>query len=518
MTTVARTPLVVDDRSGWWEGAPEDLHRDLLATTKVSDIGLLTEMTGHARQAVLDGIPGFAYRQDRDHGDASEIAMIIRSGLWRVLYYEAAVLGPDLGPGGREIAGIAVLEHVTTRARALVGKAHLPSAVQAHWDEPRAEKYRACVQKYRARMNALAKAWKVDAQLAFADWNLDLHEPWVRDYIAKAWPELDAPTPKQTPPGATHDRRLIDWFLSTGVDIEDWVILPRTRASDHKPTRLTAAIPAPKETPTMPTNVFAKADTKAQWFADSHPGSHLNLTAETMVVCFHTTEGTGYDGYKGGATAPNYTGRPDIPRKALFWRAHFPDDMSSRALQNDAGGVETNRLNVVQVELVGTCNPAHRRSWNGEGKLLAGRDYIYWPDAPDWALKGVAEWVADQHNRHGLQLVAPRKFLPYPQSYGEKNPNRLTGPEWRKFVGVCGHQHVPENDHGDPGDLDVDRILELARELVAPTRTKPKPVLTRGDDIDDAIAALKKATPSKTNAPKVKAALDSLLSITPKEK
>src|SRR4051794_6731271 len=126
-------------------------------------------------------------------------------------------------------------------------------------------------------------------------------------------------------------------------------------------------------------STYAKANTTAQWFQDNYPGSVMNPN----VVVLHTTETTGWPPYGGGATAPNYTARPNIAAKRLEWRAHFPDERSSRALKNLTGGVETNTLNVVQVELIGTCDASKRERW---GSLRAGRDYIYLPDAPEWLL------------------------------------------------------------------------------------------------------------------------------------
>ena len=35
-------------------------------------------------------------------------------------------------------------------------------------------------------------------------------------------------------------------------------------------------------------------------------------------------------------------------------------------------------------------------------------------------------------------------------------------PEWRNAYGIVGHQHVPENVHGDPGDLKIARLLRFA--------------------------------------------------------
>jgi hypothetical protein len=180
------------------------------------------------------------------------------------------------------------------------------------------------------------------------------------------------------------------------------------------------------------------------------------------VVVLHTTEGGSWPTYSGGANAPHLTAMPDKRARKLVWRQHFPVTMSSRALRNEPGGVETNTLNCIQVELVGSCDPKHR---DGYGAL-------YWPDAPEWALRGLAAFLHWAHMEWDVRLDAPVLWLPYPESYGNTRA-RFTGVQWRDFYGVCGHQHVPENLHGDPGNLDVHRVLEYARELGAPPPAEP---------------------------------------------
>lgn len=216
---------------------------------------------------------------------------------------------------------------------------------------------------------------------------------------------------------------------------------------------------------------YPKADKTTQWFADDFEGDRLELSADTFVGVIHTTETIGWPGYNGGATAPNYTGHP--PLKGISpgqWRAHFPDEMSSRALRNQAGGVETNTLNAVQFELIGTCDPKHAKSWNGQGRYIAGKHYVYWPNATDAQLKWLAGIMADMHVRHGAKFVAPA-FWAYPRSYGATS-NRFTFSEWRNFAGWCGHQHVPENAHGDPGSLNVARAITFAKAMVAPAKPR----------------------------------------------
>lgn len=193
----------------------------------------------------------------------------------------------------------------------------------------------------------------------------------------------------------------------------------------------------------------------AYWYGSKYPGNAM----ESNVGVLHTTEGTTLPDYGGGASAPNITGLPDIPNKKIKWYQHFDVDRSSRALVNASGGVETNTLNAFQAELVGTCDPSHRTSW---GSRKAGVDYIYWPDAPDWALREVAVLVAWLHDNHGFRNVSTVTFKPYPASYGSGNGVRLTGAQWSNYYGWLGHQHVPENLHGDPGDIDIAKILAYA--------------------------------------------------------
>jgi hypothetical protein len=177
---------------------------------------------------------------------------------------------------------------------------------------------------------------------------------------------------------------------------------------------------------------------------------------DVNVVVLHTTEGRSLPGYEGGATAPNLTAVPDLAARKLRWYQHFDIDRSSRALVNLSGGVETNTLNVCQVELVGTCDPTTHKKWGSA-------PHIYWPEAPDWALAEVAEFLRWMHANHGVPLSGPTKWPAYPSSYGSAAGARMSGSAWNSFSGVCGHMHVPENVHGDPGAIDFARLIALAK-------------------------------------------------------
>ncbi|MGW1258447.1 peptidoglycan recognition protein family protein [Streptomyces sp. NPDC002513] len=162
------------------------------------------------------------------------------------------------------------------------------------------------------------------------------------------------------------------------------------------------------------------------------------------VIVLHTTEGGSWPDYSGGSVAPNFT------VKGGQVRQHFAANESSRALVNKSGGVQTNTLNVIQIELVGTCE--------------RGGPGLYWPNASDADLKPLADLVRWLTQQYPIPLMSTSKpWLAYPSSYGSKNGQRMNFAEWTNFRGICGHQHVPENDHGDPGNFPIDRLIALVK-------------------------------------------------------
>jgi hypothetical protein len=155
----------------------------------------------------------------------------------------------------------------------------------------------------------------------------------------------------------------------------------------------------------------------------------------------HTTETTGFPAYSNGQTAPHNT--VGLVGSRVEWRQHIPYNRAGRALRNPAGGVETNRTGTVQVEII----------W------YAGRIR----DLPAQLYDALAEWARWLEAEQGIPRECHVRFLPYPDSYGA-SPGRLGPTAWNALVGYHGHSNVPENDHGDPGAIDIARILRAAQE------------------------------------------------------
>lgn len=285
------------------------------------------------------------------------------------------------------------------------------------------------------------------------------------DVQPRLQPLLDAGLDQGGTKAVTHPPKArIDHILSTAPMVGQDVV--RGLHTDHN--GVVQEHDVTEEAPVTRKPDYPKADAEVQWFGGVFGGS----TIDPNVVVLHTTETTDWPGYNNAGTpgdsAPHYTAKPDLKACATGWRQHFSETISARALRNEAGGVETNTLNCVQVELIGTCDSAKAKTWKVGGVTLrAGVDYIYWPDAPAWALKDLAAFLTSIHKRRGVRLEAPKLWLPYPASYGQ-TAARMTGAEWEAFYGVCGHQHVPENSHGDPGDIDITTLLTLAGAAPAP--------------------------------------------------
>jgi len=238
---------------------------------------------------------------------------------------------------------------------------------------------------------------------------------------------------------------------------------------------------------------YPEANRTAQNFAGAYPGV---IFSSLRALVLHTTETSGWPGYSGGASAPTFTALPDYTNKKLLFRQHFPLNMSARALKNLSGGVNTNTTNVVQIELVGTSDKS------GPG--------MYWPEAPDWALDSLADFIKFLNVEWGIPKVSTVKWVAYPASYGFNASQRLSGSEWLNYRGILGHQHVAENDHGDPGLFPWSRLAKyLTKEDDLPLNTDDKTWIT--NTVKTQIAAAQNADVAALDTTVRKAIFDYLV-------
>lgn len=154
----------------------------------------------------------------------------------------------------------------------------------------------------------------------------------------------------------------------------------------------------------------------------------LNTSVPARIV-WHTTEGSSLPSYSG--SAPHFTLNP---KTGQLWQ-HIPIDRCAKALVNSAGGVETNRAHAIQVELIGFA-----------------KDTDNWTASTYREIADLARWIernASVARRCGVRFV------------GNGQTNHMTNAQWLAYKGHCGHQHVPENFHWDPGLFRIDLVLEI---------------------------------------------------------
>jgi uncharacterized protein YcbK (DUF882 family) len=164
---------------------------------------------------------------------------------------------------------------------------------------------------------------------------------------------------------------------------------------------------------------------------------------------FHTIEGEpSADGFR--KLAAGHTNPPHLwamPSADLLLQT-IPLNRSAYALARP-GSIQTNRLHAVQVEVHGFA-----------AKMV---------DATQETL----DWLADRLLGPVSRLVPIdlTRILPTGPGepcYGKNSSCRMKAADWQVFNGVCGHKHVPDNDHWDPGQLDLGKIAARARANAGP--------------------------------------------------
>jgi hypothetical protein len=94
-------------------------------------------------------------------------------------------------------------------------------------------------------------------------------------------------------------------------------------------------------------------------------------------------------------------------------------------------------------------------------------------------LAAISSWMRWVEVEAGVAPIAPLEFIGW-EGAGEAARSRMSSNEWMAFNGWCGHQHVPENDHWDPGRINIGRLLMTAgvsQNDVVDDSNDPEPAL-----------------------------------------
>jgi hypothetical protein len=170
-------------------------------------------------------------------------------------------------------------------------------------------------------------------------------------------------------------------------------------------------------------------------------------TRQPALIVLHSTETGrhGWPGYSDGSSCPHFTIDPETGEA----RQHVSLAYAARALKHPSGTPETNRAGAVQIEIIGTCDPSRKGS----------SSWLYLPNASSAQLANIRALLDKINAATGIGLATSVDFEPYPSPGYGSGPPRLSSSAWSSYKGVLGHQHVPSNDHGDPGNLDVAALL-----------------------------------------------------------
>jgi hypothetical protein len=174
-------------------------------------------------------------------------------------------------------------------------------------------------------------------------------------------------------------------------------------------------------------------------------------------IVIHTTETARLPGYREGSVAPHFTigvGDPgSLPNeesgRVRIWQ-HISLDRTASALRHNPGTIETNHMGAhcIQIECITYIG-------DQEAAGIVGNKGNF-PKALSKALAGLVGEITAALGDININ-IHPEKWSAS-GSYGEKASQRLSEKEWENFNGICGHEHVPNNTHWDPGAFDIEEF------------------------------------------------------------
>jgi N-acetyl-anhydromuramyl-L-alanine amidase AmpD len=210
-----------------------------------------------------------------------------------------------------------------------------------------------------------------------------------------------------------------------GTTWTPWSVFKNGRYRQH----LDDVVGAIEEVP-MPT--VSQPWMPAVQHVDRGGGTPVQWDGPTVVV-LHTTETDRRASYSG--TEPHF----EVDRDGSILQ-YVSLNRTAKALYNAPGGGETNRRRgrIIQIEMV-----------NRAGRIA---------DITDAQLDGVAECLRFVDTQLPFDKVEPPQGWFGSEAAWDGADSRFTREEWEAFGGICGHQHVIENDHWDPGVFPFQRL------------------------------------------------------------
>jgi len=196
----------------------------------------------------------------------------------------------------------------------------------------------------------------------------------------------------------------------------------------------------------------------------SVPGNSAGpFTSPRNKFLFHKTQGTSIEGAVAAYRANNSW--PHDTVDFMFGHNyrichHLSYDVAARSLRNEPGGVQTNTAGVIQVEVVG---------------------FSEHPEQIDWRAFAI-DYLGPRCRQLVIPIASSVTWVAYPASFGKNAAQRLSGAAWLSYRGILGHEHCPENDHGDPGAIPIQLILAAAQGQ-APPPPPPSPPRRKDDDM-----------------------------------
>jgi hypothetical protein len=178
----------------------------------------------------------------------------------------------------------------------------------------------------------------------------------------------------------------------------------------------------------------------------------LSYTGGPAKFVLHTMEGTIESAIAAFTADPGKASHAAISFEKQRHVQFIPYNYSAKSLRHLSGQPETNREHAYQVEIEG-----------------------YAAQSPSWSddhLRFVAQHIADVS-----KIVDPGFPVVSTVDWSDPSP-RLTADQYTAYNGILGHRHVPENDHTDPGALDITKLLQFTNEALG---AQPPP--TSEDDM-----------------------------------